>query len=251
MVSAHVCGDDVFLLDTASRQPVVLVGVVTAVAFDKLSEVRKVEEDSQLRSEQREEERKQREKQLNAVKNPSKPYIHRRTLRRAIEFYANIPTEAYKMVEGQRTEWHRSVSSPVGEVGGAVGKALLSRMKSFRLMSNSEGDVHDKEEEPTTTTTTTTTIPSEERDVMSQDSLVHSGEGGGGGDGGGGGGGGGGVSVVSLVSLNRPLSEPMGSDRRAHMGAMDVHLGSTSSYAESGSVEQHVGKNLPAPPLLR
>eukprot|EP00731_Ephydatia_muelleri_P001240 Em0001g1240a len=218
----------------------VLVGVVTAVAFDKLSEVRKVEEDSQLRSEQREEERKEREKQINAVKNTSKPYIHRRTLRRAIEFYANIPTEAYKMVEGQRTEWHRSVSSPIGDVGGAIGKSLLNRMKSFRLSSSSE-DVRKKEEGEVDHTP-----PSEEQNMMSQDTLVHDGSGGDGG----GGGGGGGVSVVSAVSLSRTLSEPVGADRTSHVEAMDKHLSRAGSNAQSGSVDLDVGKTQPAQ-LLR
>ena len=220
-------------------QPVVLVGVVTAVAFDKLSEVRKVEEDSQLRSEQREEERKEREKQINAVKNTSKPYIHRRTLRRAIEFYANIPTEAYKMVEGQRTEWHRSVSSPIGDVGGAIGKSLLNRMKSFRLSSSSE-DVRKEEGE------VDHTPPSEEQNTMSQDTLVHDGSGGDGG----GGGGGGGVSVVSAVSLSRTLSEPVGADRTSHVEAMDRHLSRAGSNAQSGSVDLDVGKTQPTQ-LLR
>ena len=217
------------------------MGVTTAVAFDKLSEVRKVEEDSLQRSEQREEERRQREEQLNAVKNPSKPYVHRRTLRRAIEFYSNIPVEAYKMVDGQRTEWRRTVSSPSGEVvGGTLGKSLLSRMKSFRLLSSSgEGERSGGSPPPSS--------PSLEQRAGLQESVEHSGGGdGGGGDGGGGGGGGGGGDGGgggggggdggggsggggSGVTLRRSQSEPVGADAKSREEAARLRSASNAS----------------------
>lgn len=192
------------------------MGVTTAVAFDKLSEVRKTEEDSLQRSEQREEERKQREKQLMAVKNTSKPYIHRRTLRRAIEFYSNVPVGAYKMVGGQRTEWHRSISSPAGDVGEALGKSLLKKMKSFRLSSGSDSDHDDVQMAPERRTPT----PPPEQPTEPCDSMTHSV-----------------ASVVSLPSLERSQSEPLGTDRSVQVEAMDAHLGSTSSNRGSGSVD--------------
>ena len=245
-------------LNNSLRCPVVLVGVTTAVAFDKLSEVRKVEEDSLQRSEQREEERRQREEQLNAVKNPSKPYVHRRTLRRAIEFYSNIPVEAYKMVDGQRTEWRRTVSSPSGEVvGGTLGKSLLSRMKSFRLLSSSgEGERSGGFPPPSS--------PSLEQRAGLQESVEHSGGGdggggdggggdggggdggggdggggdggggGGGGDGGGGGGGGGdggggSGGGGSGVTLRRSQSEPVGADAKSREEAARLRSASNAS----------------------
>ena len=96
---------------------VILVSIFLAIAVDKLSEARSLEEDLVQQSEKMEELRKVRKEQLQALRNPEESHAHRRTLKRAIQFYSSNPQQQRtKPGQGQpsrRSLWHQ-FSIPVG-----------------------------------------------------------------------------------------------------------------------------------------
>lgn len=89
---------------------VVLVQVFLALAVGKLSEVRALEEDTVKETEMRDEIRKAREEQIHALKNPEEPQVRRRTLRSAIRFYVDNPSQRTGAIP--KRYW-RQVSQPV------------------------------------------------------------------------------------------------------------------------------------------
>ena len=89
------------------------MSIFLAIAVEKLSEVRSLEEDSVEQTEKTHELRKTREERLHALKNTSEPQVHRRTLRRVLNFYSGAPSQRRKpMDQSQVSQW-RQLSLPV------------------------------------------------------------------------------------------------------------------------------------------
>ena len=84
-----------------------------AIAVDKLSEVRSLEEDTMEETEKLRERRKEREEQICALKNPNQPQVQRRTIRRVMRYLADNPSERLKQlhsVEAQRKRKRRQLT---------------------------------------------------------------------------------------------------------------------------------------------
>ena len=84
-----------------------------AIAVDKLSEVRSLEEDTMEETEKLRERRKEREEQISALKNPNQPQVQRRTIRRVMRYLADNPSERLKQlhnVEAQRKRKRRQLT---------------------------------------------------------------------------------------------------------------------------------------------
>ena len=80
-----------------------------AIAVDKLSEVRSLEEDTMEETEKLLERRKEREEQISALKNPNEPQVQRRTIRRVMRYLADNPAERLKQLEAQRKKKRRQL----------------------------------------------------------------------------------------------------------------------------------------------
>ena len=76
----------------------ILLNVFLAIAVDKLSEVRSLEEDSIEETEKLKERRKEREEQICALKNPDQPQVQRRTIRRVMRYLAENPSERVRQM---------------------------------------------------------------------------------------------------------------------------------------------------------
>ena len=114
------------------------MSVFLAIAVDKLSEARSLEEDSVQQVEKMEEMRKVRKEQLQALRNPEESHAHRRTLKRAIRFYSSNPQQRTKPGQGQlsrRSLWHQ-ISFPV-ERALRRGGTLLQKTDPSREYSRS------------------------------------------------------------------------------------------------------------------
>ncbi len=83
-----------------------------AIAVDKLSEVRSLEEHSVEEHEKMKEERKVREERIHALKDTSEPQVHRRTLRRVLTFYSNVPSRAVQPGGPRKQGWQHQLSLP-------------------------------------------------------------------------------------------------------------------------------------------
>ena len=75
-----------------------LISIFLAIAVDKLSEVKSLEEDTIEETEKLLERRKEREEQISALKNPNEPQIQRRTIRRVVKYLADNPAERVKQL---------------------------------------------------------------------------------------------------------------------------------------------------------
>lgn len=75
-----------------------LISIFLAIAVDKLSEVKSLEEDTIEETEKLMERRKEREEQISALKNPNEPQIQRRTIRRVVKYLADNPAERVKQL---------------------------------------------------------------------------------------------------------------------------------------------------------
>ena len=67
--------------------------------MDKLSEVRSLEEDTIEETEKMMERRKEREEQISALKDPNKPQVQRRTIRRVMRYLEDNPSERLKQLQ--------------------------------------------------------------------------------------------------------------------------------------------------------
>ena len=102
---------------------VVLVSVFLAIAVDKLSEVRSLEEDTMEETEKLRERRKEREEQISALKNPNQPQIQRRTIRRVMRYLADNPAERLKQihnVEAQRKKKRKQLNFDLNKRGTSL-----------------------------------------------------------------------------------------------------------------------------------
>lgn len=93
-----------------------------AIAIDKLSEVKAVNEDSSHRLEQREEERREIDEQLNALKDPLHYFKLSQTLRKVLIFYSTNLKEEEQLQESRRRKRgrDRSVSETHARMGRSV-----------------------------------------------------------------------------------------------------------------------------------
>ena len=90
----------------------ILVNVFLAIAVDKLTEVRSLEEDTIEETEKLLERRKEREEQICALKNPDQPQVQRRTIRRVMRYLADNPVERVKQLhqaEAQKKKRQRQI----------------------------------------------------------------------------------------------------------------------------------------------
>ena len=90
---------EVYFLDPAIFvNKVMFISIFLAIAVDKLSEVKSLEEDTMEETEKLLERRKEREEQISALKNPNEPQIQRRTIRRVVKYLADNPAERVKQL---------------------------------------------------------------------------------------------------------------------------------------------------------
>ncbi len=92
------------------RTPVILVSVFLAIAVDKLSEIRSLEELHVEEHEKMAEERKARKERIHALKDTSEPLLHRRTLRRVLKFYSNNPSQRTRAGSARKHGWQYQLS---------------------------------------------------------------------------------------------------------------------------------------------
>ena len=79
-----------------------MISVFLAIAVDKLSEVRSLEEDTIEETEKMLERRKEREEQISALKNPNAPQVQRRTIRRVMRYLADNPSERVNQMKQRK-----------------------------------------------------------------------------------------------------------------------------------------------------
>ena len=90
----------------------ILVSIFLALAVDKLSEVRYLEEDKTKENEDKEKERKKRTEQLSALKNPVHSRTRRRTIKQVLRFQAENPVERARAIQEEQPHWWRQISLP-------------------------------------------------------------------------------------------------------------------------------------------
>ncbi|XP_019855146.1 PREDICTED: voltage-dependent L-type calcium channel subunit alpha-1D-like isoform X2 [Amphimedon queenslandica] len=109
-----------------------IVNIFLAIAIDKLSEVKAVNEESTHRLEQREEERKELEEQLNALKDPLQYFKLSQTLRKVLIFYSSNLKEEEELQETRKRRRERSVSEAHVKVDRSVSLPLAEiKRRSF------------------------------------------------------------------------------------------------------------------------
>lgn len=109
-----------------------IVNIFLAIAIDKLSEVKAVNEESTHRLEQREEERKELEEQLDALKDPLQYFKLSQTLRKVLIFYSSNLKEEEELQETRRRRRERSVSETHVKVDRSVSLPLAEiKRRSF------------------------------------------------------------------------------------------------------------------------
>ena len=114
-----------------------------AIAVDKLSEVRSLEEDTMEETEKLRERRKEREEQICALKNPNQPQIQRRTIRRVMRYLADNPAERLKQlhnIEGQRRKRKKQLTFLDLKRGASLINPPLSGHSSEVLYRRSVSD---------------------------------------------------------------------------------------------------------------
>lgn len=84
-----------------------------AIAVDKLSEVRSLEQRHVKEHKKMKEERKVREERIHALKDTSEPQVHRRTLRKVLRFYTDEPSRRTQMGEARKHGWQHQFSMPI------------------------------------------------------------------------------------------------------------------------------------------